>query len=323
MAIIYFDQRVWIDLLKSHKGIKGYEHLQDIYNIVLKSSQERNHIFPLSFYHLIETQKRKKKESMEELFEFIFTITHLNSIRPFASIYHLEVNLAISKQLGLETIDLKPFIFGWGIGHCFDSKEEILDKETGKQVSKEMREEILTKAYNPKLLAKVLSSQDFNEPIENIKLEDERLAKNLEIARIKEYSHPDKRKRKDIDDARFLTTTMQKYILEGIRSYTIRKINPKQFMDNVFSSKESALSFLQDIPSAYVFHILNYARNNNKSRSIKPNDLYDLGALSLAIPYCDIVVTEREWANILIQKGIDKLYNTKIIYDISKLKGLL
>lgn len=68
---------------------------------------------------------------------------------------------------------------------------------------------------------------------------------------------------------------------------------------------------------------MNYTRNINKSRKIKPNDIYDVHCLSAAVSYCDIVITERSWANMLKQNEIGKLYDTIISNKIEELIALL
>ncbi len=65
------------------------------------------------------------------------------------------------------------------------------------------------------------------------------------------------------------------------------------------------------------------ARDRNVSRPIEPNDLMDIGPLAIAIPYCDVVVTEREWSNILNDRMIGKLYNTKITHRIEDLADFI
>ena len=57
---------------------------------------------------------------------------------------------------------------------------------------------------------------------------------------------------------------------------------------------------------------MNYVRNTSLSREIKSNDLYDL-QLSIAIPYCDIVVSERQWINIAKHKHLDSKYESNLI----------
>jgi len=38
----------------------------------------------------------------------------------------------------------------------------------------------------------------------------------------------------------------------------------------------------------------------------------------VAIPYCDVVVTENFWAHIASQVGVDDLYNTEVESDVDE-----
>ena len=50
----------------------------------------------------------------------------------------------------------------------------------------------------------------------------------------------------------------------------------------------------------------------SKDGKIDKNDFSDILFLSVAIPYCDIVIAEKTWTNIAINKKLDKKFNTKI-----------
>lgn len=97
----------------------------------------------------------------------------------------------------------------------------------------------------------------------------------------------------------------------------------KKFTKQIFQNEESANEFLKLIPTAYVFHILNEARNTNFNRPIEPNDLWDLGTLAIAILYCDVVVAEKQQANILNNQKRGELYGTIITHDLKNLSNIL
>src|SRR5450631_3353404 len=40
-------------------------------------------------------------------------------------------------------------------------------------------------------------------------------------------------------------------------------------------------------------------------RELQGNDVYDIAALTAAIPYCDVVVTEKLWAHLCKASGVD------------------
>ena len=164
-------------------------------------------------------------------------------------------------------------------------------------------------------MAYALCTDQMIEYIEQINQRNQELVDELEISRKIEYSNPDKNKRKDINDARFFLIIKDEFI----KALFEFNLDYKKCMNHIFSSKESTKAFMKSIPTAYTFHILNDARNQNISHPIELNDFLDLAALSIAVPYCDVVVTERKWSNILNQKGIGELYSTKIIHRIEDL----
>ena len=81
--------------------------------------------------------------------------------------------------------------------------------------------------------------------------------------------------------------------------------------------------FIKSIPTAYVFHVLFDVLDQDISRPIKPNDILDIMFIAIAVPYCDVVVTERGWSKILNQKKIGEMYETKIIHRIEDLSEFI
>jgi len=78
-------------------------------------------------------------------------------------------------------------------------------------------------------------------------------------------------------------------------------------------------NFLEDLPIIAVQSALRDKNHANASRPWKPSDLRDFEQLSTAVPYCDIVVTEKHSATILREKGLDTRYNTVILTSITEL----
>ncbi|MBU0470570.1 MAG: hypothetical protein KJ984_03785 [Nanoarchaeota archaeon] len=206
------------------------------------------------------------------------------------------------------------------MGHCFGSKGEFKPTDPNIKIPDEVYQKLQDAYRNPELMSEALSKDKMIDLVEKTIKEDNDLAKKLENLRKKDYSHPDKKMRKNISYVRFFIDIIQDNFIKAVTDF---KLDFKKFTKHIFHSEEHAKQFLKSIPTAYVFHILNDARNMNFSRPIEPNDLWDLGTLAIAVPYCDIVVTEREWANILNQNKIGELYGTKIIHKIEDLPNYL
>ena len=52
---------------------------------------------------------------------------------------------------------------------------------------------------------------------------------------------------------------------------------------------------------------------------MQKNDLNDILAFSMAIPYCDIVIGEKMFISLAKQAHLDKIYNTIILSSIKEL----
>lgn len=321
MSIVYLDQWVYVRLLRTYKGLSPeYPEYAEICKGIIESAQKGINKFPFSLAHLDETIKRTKLDSRKELFKFIFDLSGFYTIRPWTQVINLEVRNAILKSLNIKQIDLSDFVFGSELGHCFGSKAELKPVKPNEEIPKEINDKIFSGYKDPEIMADVLCYDKMIDYVEQLIQQDKDLTNELEKLRKQDYSHPDKNMRRNISDARFFIEVIQDKFIKAVFEL---KLDFKKYTQHVFSSKESTLTFLRSIPTAYTFHVLNDARNMNTSRPIEPNDLWDLGALAVAVPYCDVVVTEREWSNILNQKGIGELYNTKIIHRIEDLSEFI
>ncbi len=79
------------------------------------------------------------------------------------------------------------------------------------------------------------------------------------------------------------------------------------------------VELLEKVPSLDVEINLFVERNEHKDRKIAPNDEIDLGFLSLTIPYCQTVITEKFWTSLIRRLKLDTKYGTEVGYDTGKM----
>lgn len=78
--------------------------------------------------------------------------------------------------------------------------------------------------------------------------------------------------------------------------------------------------FLRGVSTRWVVTRLRGVVRANKSRAWEGNDLRDLAALSLAVVYCDVVVTERQWAAAIRRLGFDEKFGTFVTHRLTDLR---
>lgn len=78
------------------------------------------------------------------------------------------------------------------------------------------------------------------------------------------------------------------------------------------------VELLERVPFLDVEINLHVERNEHRDRKIAPNDELDISFLSMAIPYCDVVVTERFWTSLIRRMRLDVKYATCVGHDLKQ-----
>ncbi|MFF5500536.1 hypothetical protein [Streptomyces roseolus] len=77
------------------------------------------------------------------------------------------------------------------------------------------------------------------------------------------------------------------------------------------------------MPSADVDVTLTTAAHRNRDKSWQANDIFDIDALSIAVPYCDVVVTERHSCSVLNATKVPRKAGTRVVPTLSDLITIL
>jgi hypothetical protein len=73
------------------------------------------------------------------------------------------------------------------------------------------------------------------------------------------------------------------------------------------------------MPSGDAWISLLSAAHCNRQSRWKPNDIFDFDALSIAIPYCDVVVTDRHACRLADAARLPSRLGTKVIATLDQL----
>lgn len=82
---------------------------------------------------------------------------------------------------------------------------------------------------------------------------------------------------------------------------------------DVLDDRESMRRFTEVMPSTYVAIALKTTRHRDATLRWTANDINDIDALSLAVPYCDVVVTEKFAHHVLAVSRVAERTNTIVL----------
>ena len=82
-------------------------------------------------------------------------------------------------------------------------------------------------------------------------------------------------------------------------------------------------ALVSSVPSLFVLTELRRLRYANAAQDFRRTDLNDIRALSVAIPYCDIVVTDKAWASLLRRSDLPERWRTHVFTSVRELAAHL
>lgn len=94
-------------------------------------------------------------------------------------------------------------------------------------------------------------------------------------------------------------------------------------LSDVISDRQSARAFIRAMPSTDVSIELKTAWHRNRDKPWTANDIYDIDAMSLAVPYCDVVVTEKACHHALEAACLGKRMHTALLRNLEDLPSTL
>ena len=94
-------------------------------------------------------------------------------------------------------------------------------------------------------------------------------------------------------------------------------------LTDVISDRDSARRLVRSMPSTEVSIALKTAWHRNRDKAWAANDIYDIDALALAVPYCDIVVTEKACQHILQVSKLGQRMHTALLRNLRELPSTL
>lgn len=317
--IVYLDQKAWINLARSYYNKTEDKSLKKALHVVLRSVESDKALFPLSHVHLTETLCHLTYSKRKKLVEFMIKVSKGNTILPFTKITKLEIHQAVLKKLGFKTSNLRHRVMGKGIPHLYNSRTQLKKSNPNTPDLSQEREQAIIETLSSVETLRFALNQDIAEDYKAGRIIEEEVLNQIEENRAKDNLIADIDLRYRIAATRFFIN----HIIPELERISIKH---RISVDKIFSgisTKEDIERFFQSIPTAYVLFSLIFRRDIQKHRRVQKNDSNDIAFLTIAIPYCDIIVTEKFWVNLVKQSKLDKLYDTKILSSIKDLPNYL
>lgn len=317
--LIYFDQNAWIELVKMEEKPEKSDSEKKILKIIYSSVDSGKALFPLSIVHMDETSKILSKRQREQLARMMSKLSKGYSFSPYVD-SHIEVQVQqlVSEKLGCESIDPRTIFLKQGVEHLVGAKGTLVSKngDKSKKPPKEVVDKVAQALLDPDTIALLLIN---SKPNSSIQEAQKNAVEIMEKNRRKLLIHTDRNLRRRV----FLAQNFLDIVTPHIIRILIEEGLPPDFLLHEGMTREEFDPILEKIPTGLTLMHLTMRRDMQFGRPIHINDIADIWGMSLAIPYSDIVVTEKMMATLARQSKLDSICDTKILTSVHDLIPLL
>jgi len=352
LKCVYLDLNHWIRLSTVHIKKEGDQFEKKLYRKLLALAEEEEVIFLFSLVHLEEISRSKHDKSLRvNLAKTVIAFTKNNCIQPLTTTLDYEAKYATIKILaeeltGYKKKEAKYFLdsisknlgeypyhpIEKGISALGGAEPALVDQETKKRVrNNEIMEKINDYLDDPENLIELAASEQSRKIYNSVKSEDyeEMIQREEKLKKLRKNKN--KKDRKRYKHFHFflwsgiieITYTQILYWSEKLSidpSYALMVIY--EYVDEK-ASIEQLTKYHKSMHSAWCWYKLEEYRDRHYERKVKVTDIMDIRAISNAIPYCDIVVCDKFYANAAKSSKLDEINKTIIIDDLSDLLDIL
>jgi hypothetical protein len=350
--LLYVDLNHWIELTKGRLGAPGHARYGEAYGTLRDAVSTGELVVPLSSMHYIEMFRIKSPSQRGEV---ALTMDHLSR---YVSLTAREILIAHELRRSLATVFERSFNapppdpLGYGFGHAF-GKGTIKgrfrgDPEVLREVAVKQQEDITRRAeqlggfgwrYSPPPGADALERlQDVTDQLTQFRMLRGPDDKDLP-ALLKDGYNPDASfsvtmamQKREAELAEYLKKepVTADWLAEFIAARALywdlleewdRAVAevglPRMSLDEI--GKPRLDRIIAGVPIVDVESAIRQRRFRNLESTWATNDIYDIGFAGQAVVYCDAVLTDKDLRASIVQRRLDRKYQTELLLDVSAL----
>ncbi len=333
---IYLDQLHWIHLAQAHTGHKDGERYKGAYQYLLERRNAGKIVCPLSLTHYMELSATGNYRQRTDVATVMKTLSGFRTIASTSVLRRAEIEQALHKRFGKPEGPMQPQPFGFGVSYAANgenrmmkihgkgsSMESLAAAVGGIEKIKELECEFTAMAEFEVLRGPHESQvQELRDkygyaPEAAVEVARKRAAQEEELAQQLIANPSQRRKLDNIVTARYLLWELSDPLMPALTKIGMT------MQDFLALGAEGITQFVHDIPTADVLVAFTKANLKNLNRTWKKNDIHDMDALAVAIPYCDVVVTEKHAYTQMFNAGMEQKYNTKLLRTLDDLQSIV
>jgi hypothetical protein len=326
-TLVYLDLNHWIYLAQANTGHRRGETHRVLLDVARAMRADGSIVFPLSAQHYAEMSLIRDPRRRADVAAVMKELSDFSTLLSRVSVMQLEIEAAIDAAIGTTTQHLEPVpLLGRGIGHAFGRRGGLRLKTTDGSSIEDIRATYpggpaafdafmadLERQFEHDMLAGP-ADEDISELLANgykprvaqERQEARAQQEREQAARLDSDPRWRRHRLRDVIGARYVIIELGDMLDAAFARRGI-------VLEDVWTDVDAARRFVDSMPSADVHVSLQVAAHRNPLTSWSSNDYFDIDALSLAVAYCDVVLTEKHRAHAVRTERCDRRLGTVVL----------
>lgn len=330
--LVYLDMNHWIGLAQAATGHAAGSRVAGCLSECRSARDSGAALFPLSAAHYLEMAKIKDPAQRGDVAGVMEELSGFASLLSRAVVMRLEIEGLLDSRFeapdwSYVAVDL----VGHGFGPAFGRDGRLRVSRDGMDVTGALRakeREVLAEA--DRLAQRAILAGPADDQVADLRsrgwhpesalaVAERRAAQERELVMLLDKEPRWRRGRlRDVVAARETVIELLDMLDDALvrRGLTTADLMP---------DRAASRALLRAMPSSDVAVALKEQmhRNGQRAAGWSANDVYDMDALALAIPYCDVVVTENHAADALRREDAPGRYSTVLLTDLLALERVI
>ena len=314
MDYVYLDLNMWINLHKMDED-------EEVRRRIEEAVENEEIAIPLIDTLFYEEGKNDSEELKQDQFEYMRDLSDYHTLRNYYGVHEFEIERYVYGMDGDYDYDIEEKVRGRGIDNIFGDwtltvdgvdaiENDLIDEDVVNKLERLLRER---PGFDVALEANEQLHEDEDYQWEKDLFEDVQERNEA----LDEAFNDNKRRRRYMHFEHFQEAIQQDLAKKFLEEIVKWDPSVYDFEKYVNQGDEFVETLLQLFPSHYTYVTLKNARDLQDGG--KPNDIYDIISLAVAIPYSDAVVTETIWKTTAERQGLNQLYGTDVFDSLGSL----
>jgi hypothetical protein len=303
---VYLDLNHWISLAKSRKA--GDLGLEQRLAILVDAGAIS---VPVSATHIVEISAILSDKQRRDLSSMLRSVSRGSVLRSLEDVRNLEIGSRIAAHYGIAApLDVKPIAVTQGYIRAFGEPKidfsswrqanpqqaVVAEKQVWDALNDDAVLDMILSLYVPKIGTGSTGHNAIKDALEQTRRRTQ--GKDLAVMERECLSGL---------ASGFAQLALQAVTELGLTLAQIEANPPTHFCTN---------EYMATVPTFNVWSKLHVYLARAVSREMTVNDLYDMGHLSVAVPYCDVVVADAAMAHLLTFRGLNQVYGTTVYSNL-------